>query len=94
MVEGVILESNPPHRLVLTWFHTDDKDDTSQVVYEIDQLKDMTRLNIIHSGFKTGSVMAGKVAIGWPLVLSNLKTFLETGTAFDIWAWKTACGKS
>jgi hypothetical protein len=32
------------------------------------------------------SKMANKVAIGWPRVLSSLKSFLETGKALNTWA--------
>jgi uncharacterized protein YndB with AHSA1/START domain len=32
-----------------------------------------------------------KISQGWPLVLSSLKSFLETGQALDIWAMKGSC---
>ena len=35
--------------------------------------------------------MASGISKGWPLVLSGLKSFLETGKAPDIWAIKS-CG--
>jgi hypothetical protein len=34
---------------------------------------------VIHDGFEPGSVVASMVSQGWPSVLSNLKTLLETG---------------
>jgi uncharacterized protein YndB with AHSA1/START domain len=85
---GKVLESNPPHRLVLSWADPANLSDSSNVVYEIEAIQDVVRLNIVHGGFKEGSGMRGKVAGGWPLVLSNLKTFLEGGKVFDIWALK------
>ena len=30
--------------------------------------------------------MADKVTKGWPVVLSSLKSFLETGKALNVWA--------
>ena len=55
----------------------------------------MVRLNIMHGDFKPGSTMSQKIAMGWPLVLSGMKSFLETGKALDIWAWKaTDCAKT
>ncbi|MDE2028131.1 MAG: SRPBCC family protein [Candidatus Omnitrophica bacterium] len=86
---GQVLESNPPHKLVLSWADPADPSDVSQVTYEIEALQDAVRLNIVHGGFKAGSTMREKVSGGWPLVLSNLKTFLEGGKPFDIWALKT-----
>jgi hypothetical protein len=46
---------------------------------------------VVHGSFAPGSEMAGQVAKGWPLVLSSLKTFLETGVAIDIWTVKAPC---
>jgi hypothetical protein len=64
------------------------------VTFEIDTVEDMVRLNVVHGNFKPGSIMATKIVIGWPLVLSGLKSFLENGTALNIWAWKaTDCSK-
>lgn len=92
-VIGKVLESSPPKRLVLSWADPDDRSDDSRVTFEIEALGDMTRLNVVHGNFKAGSDMAGKVSKGWPLVLSNLKSFLETGKAFDIMAFKL-CNKA
>lgn len=85
-VEGEVLESDPPRRLVLTWAAPSNPMDTSKVTFTIDAIDDMVRLNVVHGGFKSDSEMAGKVAIGWPRVLSSLKTLLETGKALDTWA--------
>jgi uncharacterized protein YndB with AHSA1/START domain len=91
---GKVLESNPPKRLVLTWADPADTADDSCVTFEIDAVENMVRLNVIHSNFKPGSIMATKVVIGWPLVLSNLKTLLETGKAIDIMGLKAALKQS
>lgn len=91
-VTGKVLEIDPPKRLVLSWFAPDDEADSSSVTFEIQQDGDLVRLDVMHGGFKPGSVMAGKVSKGWPLVLSSLKSFLETGKAIDIVALKQGCG--
>ena len=83
---GEVLESTPPKRLVLTWADPHTPEDTSRVTLEIVPAGDLVRLNIVHGDFKPGSVMAGKVSMGWPLVLSSMKSFLETGKGIDIWA--------
>ncbi len=41
-----------------------------------------------------GSIMAGKVAHGWPLVLSSMKSFLETGKAIDVVGVKAVLGQN
>ena len=43
----------------------------------------------MHGNFKADSTMAGAVAKGWPLVLSSMKSFLETGSAIDVFALKS-----
>jgi uncharacterized protein YndB with AHSA1/START domain len=91
---GKILESNPPKHLVLTWADPNDTPDESRVTFEIVAAGDMVRLNVIHGNFKPGSIMAPKVALGWPLVLSSLKSFLETGKAIDVVNVKAVLGQS
>ena len=78
---GEILESTPPKRLVLTWFDPSDPADDSRVTFSIDAIDDMVRLTVIHGDFKADSNIAGKISIGWPRVLSSMKSFLETGKA-------------
>ena len=92
-VIGQVLESNPPTRLVLSWADPADLADDSRVTFEISVVGETVRLDVIHGDFKSGSIMATKIVIGWPLVLSNMKSFLETGKPFDIAAMKS-CGKS
>ena len=94
-VIGKVMESIPPKLLVLTWADPANTSDGSQVTFEIEAIKDMVRLNVMHGSFKADSTMAGKVATGWPLVLSSLKSYLESGNALDIMAAKiTDCSKA
>ena len=67
-----------------TWADPDALKDKSRVTFEIEPVKNMVCLTVTHDNFKTGSETAEKVAMGWPRVLSSLKTFLETGKGLNI----------
>jgi uncharacterized protein YndB with AHSA1/START domain len=90
-VFGEVLESNPPTRLVMTWVDPDDLKDDSVVTLELQPIDDLVRLTVIHGDFKDGSAMQGKISKGWPLVLSSLKSFLETGNSIDIMGSARTC---
>jgi len=51
----------------------------SKVTFEIEPLGDLVKLTVVHDGFEPGSTIASLVGMGWPRILSNLKTLLETG---------------
>jgi uncharacterized protein YndB with AHSA1/START domain len=87
--QGEILKSTPPNHLIMTWVSPEDEADKtehSRVTFEIAAIGDMVRLNVIHDRLKAGSVMAGRIAQGWPRVLSSLKSMLESGKPLDTWA--------
>ncbi len=79
---GTVLESTPPRRLVLTWaFPTDaaDSEKHSRVSFEIEQIASIVRLTVSHDRLEPDSRMLEGITSGWPMVLSGLKTLLETG---------------
>jgi len=84
-VVGTVTESDRPRRLAITWASPDtatDPEKTSRVVFEIEPHKDdFVRLTVTHSELEPGSEMLRGISSGWPLVLSSLKSFLETGKA-------------
>jgi uncharacterized protein YndB with AHSA1/START domain/DNA-binding transcriptional ArsR family regulator len=51
----------------------------SKVTFDIEPLGDVCKLTVVHDGFDEGSTAAAMVSLGWPRILSDLKTLLETG---------------
>src|SRR3954447_4792353 len=51
----------------------------SKGTVELAPLGDVVKLTVVHDGFETDSLVATMVSQGWPSILSNLKTLLETG---------------
>ena len=82
---GEIVEIEKPKRLVLRWrnqFRPDlHEEGYARCVMEIEQAGDVVKLTIAHEMDKSDSKLIGAVSIGWPKILSSLKTLLETGTA-------------
>jgi uncharacterized protein YndB with AHSA1/START domain len=82
-IVGTVTETDRPRRLAITWASPSgaaDPEKSSRVVFEIDQHKDdVVRLTVTHSELEPGSEMLRGITKGWPLVLSSLKSFLETG---------------
>lgn len=86
---GEVVEHSPPTRLVITWANasqSDDPDAYSRVTFDIEPYDDMVRLTVSHDDLQAGSGMANGVQKGWPVVLSSLKSFLETGRGLDVFA--------
>lgn len=86
---GKVLEHTPPRRLVITWANAsqaDDPDQYSRVTFDIVPFDGMVRLTVTHDDLLPGSGMATGISKGWPVVLSSLKSLLETGQAIDVFA--------
>ncbi|MVA96056.1 polyketide cyclase [Nitratireductor sp. CAU 1489] len=84
---GTVLESDPPRRLVLNWANESQKNDPdaySRVTFDIKTQGDMVQLTVVHDELQPGSGMLNGISQGWPLVLSSMKSFLETGLGFDL----------
>jgi len=80
---GEVLEADPPRRLVLKWrneFMPELKaEGYSQCRFELEPKADAVKLTVTHSMERADSVFVEKVSGGWPSILSNLKSLLETG---------------
>ena len=87
---GKVVEINPPRRLVLTWAAPTDVSNEakhSRITFDIEPFSDTVRLTITHDQLEPGSEMQQSIAQGWPKVLSNLKTLLETGRVLPKFEW-------
>lgn len=51
----------------------------SKVTFEIEDLAGRVKLTVIHEGLERGGLTISMISNGWPRVLSDLKTLLETG---------------
>jgi uncharacterized protein YndB with AHSA1/START domain len=80
---GEVVEIDRPRRLVLRWrneFRPELKaEGYSQCVIDIEPVGDAAKLTITHSMDRDDSKFIEAVSRGWPRVLSNLKSLLETG---------------
>ncbi len=79
--EGENLEVDPPRRLVQSmvalWSEDVKSEGTSRVTWEIEPVGDSCRLTVTHDQLRERA--NGELYGGWPMILSGLKTLLETG---------------
>ncbi len=81
---GEIVEAEPPRRLVIRW--QNQKPDlkvegASLCTMELEPSGTAVKLSITHSIERDHSKLIEAVSGGWPKVISNLKSLLETGSA-------------
>lgn len=95
--DGEVLESQPPHRLVFTFRVADCPEKASRVTYEITAADpedfgpagNAVKFTVIHEDFAEDSQIVHGVSRGWPGILSNLKTMLESETSAPLGlTWK------
>ena len=96
----VVLESDPYRRLAYSWHtftpewaaHNGFSDEIlaqfageprSKVSFDITPQGSMVKLTVVHD-FESGSTVLDGVSQGWPVILSGLKSLLETGEALPI----------
>jgi uncharacterized protein YndB with AHSA1/START domain len=81
LCEGENLEVDPPRRLVQSfdarWGEDVASEETSRVTWEIEPVGDSCRLTVTHDQLREGA--NSQLYGGWPMILSGLKTLLETG---------------
>jgi uncharacterized protein YndB with AHSA1/START domain len=81
LAEGENLEVDPPRRLVqrMRAMYSEEakSEGTSRVTWEIEPVGDSCRLTVTHDELRMGA--NAQLYGGWPMILSGLKTLLETG---------------
>ena len=81
IAEGENLEVDPPRRLVQSftalWSEEIKREGASRVTWEIEPVGDSCRLTVTHDLLRESA--NGELYGGWPMILSGLKTLLETG---------------
>ncbi len=79
--EGINLEVDPPRRLVQSmvalWGDDVKAEGTSRVTWQIEPVGDSCHLTVTHDQLREGA--NEQLYGGWPMILSGLKTWLETG---------------
>ena len=82
---GEILEADPPRRLVIRWHHQNkpelEAEGDSRCTMELEPSGGAVKLSITHTIEREPSKLIVAVSGGWPKVVSNLKSLLETGSA-------------
>jgi uncharacterized protein YndB with AHSA1/START domain len=85
---GKVLEITPPKRLVISWqneFMPElAAEGPSRATFELEAQEQLVKLTVTHEIAKEGSKLIQSVSGGWPMVLSGLKSLLETGQVLAI----------
>ena len=81
LMEGENLEVDPPRRLVQSmlalWSDDVKREGTTRVTWEVEPIGDSCRLTVTHDQLREDA--NDELYGGWPMILSGLKTWLETG---------------
>ena len=82
---GEIVEAQPPRRLVIRWQNQKrpelKAEGASLCTMELEPSGSAVKLTITHAIEREASKLIEAVSVGWPKVISNLKSLLETGSA-------------
>jgi uncharacterized protein YndB with AHSA1/START domain len=92
-IEGEVIEAEPPRRLVHTFagrWDADVNDPPTRVAWEITPMGESCRLSVTHDGFTEENATFAQTKGGWPMILSGLKTLVETGSKLEITTPETA----
>jgi uncharacterized protein YndB with AHSA1/START domain/DNA-binding transcriptional ArsR family regulator len=89
-VVGRVIETEPPTRLVITFDDAPDPElprEPSVVTFLVEPHHDIVRLTVTHENLANQDMLSG-ISNGWPAVLANLKSLLETGEVLPQAPWE------
>jgi uncharacterized protein YndB with AHSA1/START domain/DNA-binding transcriptional ArsR family regulator len=89
-VVGRVLETDPPTRLVITFEDSPDAEnprEPSVVTFLVEPYQEIVRLTVTHENLPNLEMLNG-ISSGWPAVLANLKSLLETGDVLPQAPWE------
>lgn len=88
-VAGSVLESHPPRRLAMTSDapRSAPPGGPSKVTFDIERYHEIVRLTVTHENL-AGDEALRAISVGWPAVLANLKSLLETGRVLPRPPWE------
>ncbi|MEU4641789.1 metalloregulator ArsR/SmtB family transcription factor [Micromonospora sp. NPDC023814] len=88
-VVGRVVEAEPPARLVITFAAPGDEPPAgpSVVTFLVEPQHDFVRLTVTHENLTDQEMHTG-ISQGWPAILANLKSLLETGEALSSAPWE------
>ena len=83
LAAGEIIEADPPRRLVIRWHHQNrpelKAEGESQCTIALEPFGSAVKLAITHTIEREASKLIEAVSGGWPKIISNLKSLLESG---------------
>ncbi len=89
-VTGRVIAAEPPSRLVITFEDNPDAEparEPSVVTFLVEPHQDIVRLTVTHGNLPNEEMLGG-ISQGWPAVLANLKSLLETGEVLPQAPWE------
>lgn len=95
---GEIDEIEKPKRLIISWRGEKTPEQKaegySRCTYDIEPAGNGTvKLCVMHEIDRPNSIVIRAVSGGWPMVLSNLKSFLEVGDKLPVSDWMRSCAR-
>jgi len=90
--EGEVITITPPRLLAFTFlaprFKPGATEPPTRVTLELVPQEAAVRLTLTHEGFEPESKAFEAICLGWPAILSSLKSLVETGKGIDFPSWR------
>jgi uncharacterized protein YndB with AHSA1/START domain len=86
-IEGKVLVVDPPRRLAYSWDSCSPeakRERTSRVTFDLEPRGKVVKLTVTHDELDERGVTLRSISGGWPMVVANLKSLLETGHTLEI----------